>query len=87
MDGPGGACDPTLQNETKQPRGGPLWLSGLRTRCCLCEEAGLSPGLTQWVRDPVLLQVWPGHGCGVGLQPQLRFNPWPGDFHMPQVQL
>ena len=24
-----------------------LWLSGLRTQCCLCEDAGLIPGLTQ----------------------------------------
>ena len=25
----------------------PLWLSGLRTQCCLCEDVGSIPGLTQ----------------------------------------
>ena len=29
----------------------PLWLSGLKTRYCLCEDADLIPGLTQWVKD------------------------------------
>ena len=29
----------------------PLWLRGLRTWCCLCEDAGLIPGLLQWVKD------------------------------------
>ena len=27
-----------------------LWLSG-QTQYCLCEDAGLIPGLTQWVKD------------------------------------
>ena len=31
---------------------------------------------TQWVQYC--------HGCGVGLQLQLVFNPQPGNFHMPQ---
>ena len=25
--------------------------------------------------------------CGIGQQPQLRFDTWPWNFHMPQVQL
>ena len=35
----------------------PLWLSRLRTQCCLCEDAGLIPGLTHWVKDPALPQA------------------------------
>ena len=34
-----------------------LWLSGLRTRHSVCEESSLIAGLTQWVKDPVLLQT------------------------------
>ena len=33
------------------------------------EDVGSIPVLTQWVKDP----VW--HGCGVGRQQQLRFDP------------
>ena len=32
-----------------------LWLSRLKTGCCLCMEVGLIPGLNQWVKDPALL--------------------------------
>ena len=67
----------------------PLWLN-------VCEDLGSIPGLTQWVKDLVLLQakvwvadgaqIWRCHGCGVDQQQQLRFSPWPGNFHMPRVQ-
>ena len=33
----------------------PLWLRGLRIRHSVC--AGSTPGLTQWVKDLVLLQA------------------------------
>lgn len=34
--------------------------------------AGSIPGPVQWVKDPVLLQLW------LRSQPQLRSDPWPG---------
>ena len=46
----------------------PLWLSRVKTWHCLCEDAGLILGLTQWFKDPVgcrcdlaseLLWLWP----------------------------
>ena len=35
-----------------------LWLSGLRTWCCLRKNAGFIPGLTQWVKGPMLPLLW-----------------------------
>ena len=32
-----------------------LWLSGIRTRHSVYKDVGLIPGLTQWVKDLVLL--------------------------------
>ena len=37
--------------------------------------------VTQWVKDPVLLQLWQRW------QLQLGFDPWPGNFHTLWVQL
>ena len=54
----------------------PLWVSGLRTRCCFCEDGGLIPSLAQWVKDLALLQAESlvadvaqtqcCHNCGIG---------------------
>ena len=41
-----------------------MWLSGLRTQHCLCEEVGLIPGLTRWVKDL--------HCCKLRHKPQLQ---------------
>ena len=38
------------------------------------------PGPEEWVKNAVLPQPW----CR--LQPELEFNPWPGNFHIQQVQ-
>ena len=55
----------------------PLWHSRLRIWCYLYGGTGSIPGLVQWVKDPVLLQLWRR------LQLRLEFEPWPGNFHMP----
>ena len=36
---------------------------------------GSFPSPVQWIKDPALPQLW------------LKFNPWPGNFHMPWVRL
>ena len=58
-----------------------LWLNGLRTRPHVHEDAGLIPGLTQWVKCPLLPQaavlaedatrIPSCCGCGLGRQLQL----------------
>ena len=41
----------------------PLWLSGVRTQHCLCEDVGSIPGLAQCVKDPVVASYGVGHRC------------------------
>ena len=60
------------------------------------ENSGSIPGPTQWVKDLALpqavvqaadvAQIWHFCGCGVEWQLQLLFDPWPGNFHMLQLQ-
>ena len=35
----------------------PLWLSRLGIQCSLHKDEGLIPGLSEWVKDPVLPQA------------------------------
>ena len=43
------------------------------------QQHRFNPALEQWVGDLALLWLW----CG--LQVWLKFDPWPGNFHMPWV--
>ena len=49
-----------------------LWLSGLRTQHCLCEDVGPIPGLVQGIKDAELLQavaqVWLRSSVAVAVQ-------------------
>ena len=64
----------------------PLWLSRLRTQCCLSEDMGLIPGLAQWVKDPgIAVNCGVGHRCslnwccrGYGIGFSCNFDLTPG---------
>ena len=47
---------------------------------CLCGGSSSILDPEQWVKDPALPQLW--HRS----QLLLRFDPWPGNFHMMWVQ-
>ena len=62
-----------------------MWLRGAKNLTSMPEDTGLISGLTQWIKDLVLLQVTAEDadaawipccgGCGAGLQLQLQFDP------------
>ena len=58
-----------------------LWRSKLRIWHCLCHGPCSIPGPALWVKDLVVLWLWRRW------QLQLRFDPWPGNFHMPWAWL
>ena len=60
--------------------GVPTMASKLRIRYCLCGSLGSIPGTVQWLKNPVLPQLW----CR--LQLWLGFDPWPRVFHISHVQ-
>ena len=59
------------------PRGAIIWLVSV----VLLIQSIPSLGLVEWVKDPVLLQLW----CS--LQLKLGVDLWPRNFHMPWVRL
>ena len=56
-----------------------LWFSRLRTQHSVCDDSGSIPGLTQWVKDLVLLQAavqgTDAAQIPVGGQLHLQFDP------------
>ena len=69
----------------------PLWLSGLRARCYLCEDVSLIPGLAQWFKNTVLPQLqctyvtevaWVQGCCCCGVGPSCNsdLTPGPGTY-------
>ena len=56
------------------------WVKNLTAEACITEEACVhSPAWHSGLKDPAL--PWPWHRS----QLQLRFNPWPGNFHMLEI--
>ena len=49
-----------------------LWLSGLRARHSVGEEAGLIPGPDQWIEDRALLWLW----CRLAASAPIRPRGW-----------
>ena len=63
------------------------WVNDL---ACLCVGSGLIPSPLQWVKNPVLLQLWLKFDPRLGnfwhrSQLWLKCDPRLGNFHLPQV--
>ena len=57
----------------------PIVAQWVKNPMSIREDMGSTSGLPRWVKDLVWLWLW----CRPQLQ--LRFDPEPGDLHMPQV--
>ena len=60
--------------EQRQELGVPVMAQRVETQHFLCEDMGLIPGLTQWIKDRLLPWWWRRS------QLQLQFTPWPRNF-------
>ena len=60
----------------KNPREFPLCLSGLRTQHSVCEDVGSIPGLSQWVKDLVLLWLWHRLAAAARIRPLAQELPY-----------
>ena len=92
-----GACGSSLKvimcaiNSVKKLWEFPLWLSSLRTQLVSVRIQDWSLASHRGLRIQCFCKLWHSShsfcGYGVGWQLQLWFDPWPGNFHMPQGQL
>ena len=57
-----------------------MWLSGLRTQCCLSEDVGLIPGLAQGVKDASLPWLWHRLHLQLQFDPLVRELPYATDL-------
>ena len=60
--------------EQRQELGVPVMAQRVETQHFLCEDMGLIPGLTQWIKDRLLPWWWRRS------QLQLHFTSWPRNF-------
>ena len=84
-------CPPYLQvwhlqiNQKYLGKEFPVVAQQLTNPTSIHEDVGLTPSLTQWIKDPTLLRavvwvadaagIWRCRGCGVGWQLELQFTP------------
>ena len=71
-------CSKGFATKITYPQAFLLWRRGLRSCSCVCDDKGLIPNQAQWVKNLALPQL-------VQSRLQFRFDPWPGNFHIPWV--